>query len=185
MLNNPSSSPVTGSNGRLLSGPLTAVVMASCLLVAACSPAPEITVPRFSDYESDPAPPPVQPAPLLLADGVLESYSDILQAASTDGVSFASRYAMAIWSCGTGCEVSAVIDLATGTVTRGPVAELGFDYRDDSRLLIVNPPAAVAQHVADAGGCGAGALLSSTSTFYEWTGSRFNTLVAIDACQAP
>jgi hypothetical protein len=53
---------------------------------------------------------------------------------------FAGTYVFARWGCGTSCQQSAIIDLRDGTVYDGPTASLGYQYKVDSRLLIVNPP---------------------------------------------
>ena len=55
------------------------------------------------------------------------------------GRNFAGHYCFIYWGCGSPCKASAVVDLETGNVYDGPSSSLGYDYRKDSRLLIVNP----------------------------------------------
>ncbi len=61
------------------------------------------------------------------------------EAAREDGITFAGSFTVAIWGCGTECQSGAVIDRKSGTMFWLPTASLGYDYRADSRLLIVNP----------------------------------------------
>jgi hypothetical protein len=53
---------------------------------------------------------------------------------------FAGHYRVISWGCGTGCQVNAFVDLASGRVYFGPYSLLGTETRADSALLIVNPP---------------------------------------------
>lgn len=58
-----------------------------------------------------------------------------------EGPNFAGRFALIEWGCGTNCQELAVVDLGNGKIVEyGLTASLGFDYRPDSRLLLVNPP---------------------------------------------
>ena len=65
---------------------------------------------------------------------------------------FAGNYVFVRWGCGTSCQQCAIIDLKDGEVYNGPPASLGYDYRADSRLLIVNPPDS-AGFIADCSYC--------------------------------
>lgn len=57
-----------------------------------------------------------------------------------EGLNFAGHYCFVQWGCGSPCQESALVDLNTGIVYDGVGASLGYDYREDSRMLIVNPP---------------------------------------------
>lgn len=83
------------------------------------------------------------------------------------GVAFAGYYSFAAWGCGSNCQSSSIIDLRTGKVYAGPDAGNGFDFRVNSKLLVVNPP--------DTNG------LYDLCAFckpeqYLWTGSSFKRL---------
>jgi hypothetical protein len=67
-------------------------------------------------------------------------YKTVSRKAADDGANFAGHYAFARMGCGTNCQVSTIIDLSTGNVYAGPVTSCGYDYKLDSKLLIVNPP---------------------------------------------
>ena len=56
-----------------------------------------------------------------------------------NGAEFGGVYAFARWGCGTSCQQSAVIDLRDGSVYDGPAASMGYQFKVNSRLLIVNP----------------------------------------------
>ena len=56
------------------------------------------------------------------------------------GMNFAGRYNLARWGCGTSCQNGAITDLKTGKVYDIPSASLDYEFRNDSRLLVVNPP---------------------------------------------
>lgn len=60
--------------------------------------------------------------------------------AADKGADFAGHYAFARMGCGTNCQVSTIIDLKTGHVYAGPEATGGYDYKLNSKILIVNPP---------------------------------------------
>jgi hypothetical protein len=56
------------------------------------------------------------------------------------GANFGGHYRFISWMCGSPCTQSVLIDLLNGKVYEGPIAGLGFDFRADSRLLLLNPP---------------------------------------------
>jgi len=56
------------------------------------------------------------------------------------GMNFAGHYNLARWGCGTSCQNGAITDLQTGRVYDIPTASLDYEFRKDSRLLVVNPP---------------------------------------------
>jgi len=59
---------------------------------------------------------------------------------SADTANFAGHYTFVYWGCGTSCQNSLLIDRKTGEIYDSPNASLGYDFKVDSRMLIVNPP---------------------------------------------
>ena len=59
---------------------------------------------------------------------------------SSDTANFAGHYSFVYWGCGSPCQSSLVIDRKTGKIYDSPGASLGYDFRVDSKMLIVNPP---------------------------------------------
>jgi hypothetical protein len=57
-----------------------------------------------------------------------------------DTANFAGHYTFVDWGCGCPCQSSLLIDRQTGKIYDSPGASLGYDFRVDSRMLIVNPP---------------------------------------------
>ena len=55
-------------------------------------------------------------------------------------VNFAGHYSFVYWGCGSPCKLSAVVDLKTGIVYDGIPSAIGYSFKKDSRILIVNPP---------------------------------------------
>ena len=53
---------------------------------------------------------------------------------------FAGHYSFAAWGCGSPCQMSVLIDNRTGKIYDSPMANKGYDYKANSRMLIVNPP---------------------------------------------
>jgi hypothetical protein len=98
-------------------------------------------------------------------------YGKLYQTASRqsadNGADFAGHYAFARMGCGTSCQVSTIIDLKTGNVYAGPEATGGYDYKLDSRILIVNPP--------DSNGLYQPCSYC-TPELYLWTGNSFKRL---------
>lgn len=62
-----------------------------------------------------------------------------LRAKLDQGPNFAGHYRLVSWGCGTHCTALMLVDLRSGAVHDGVVAELGLHFRVDSALLIVNP----------------------------------------------
>jgi hypothetical protein len=54
-------------------------------------------------------------------------------------LNFAGHYCLVWWGCGSDCQHAAVVDVQTGKVYDGPTAERQFDFKRNSRLVIVNP----------------------------------------------
>ena len=55
------------------------------------------------------------------------------------GLNFGGHYCFVYWGCGSPCQYSAVVDLKTGIVYPGINASLGYEFKPDSRLVVVNP----------------------------------------------
>ncbi|MBX9853067.1 MAG: hypothetical protein K2X86_15095 [Cytophagaceae bacterium] len=66
--------------------------------------------------------------------------SRIREAYNADTVNFAGHYTFAWWGCGSPCQSGVIIDRRTGQVYDAPSAALGYDFRPNSRMLIVNTP---------------------------------------------
>jgi len=59
---------------------------------------------------------------------------------SCDTANFAGHYSFVYWGCGSPCQSSLLIDRRSGKIYDSPSASLGYEFRVDSRMLIVNPP---------------------------------------------
>ncbi len=124
------------------------------------------------------------PAPVDLAsDPDARRFRTRLREAAEEAPSFADHYSVAQWGCGSNCHVVAIIDAKSGTVHFLPVvAEVGVGFVRDSRLMIVNPPEAVACEgwtVPD--DC---ETWVPTTSYYEWTGTDFRLIQRVDPCKA-
>jgi len=64
----------------------------------------------------------------------------IREAYKADTVNFAGHYTFAWWGCGSPCQSAVLIDRRTGQIYDAPSAALGYDFRPNSRMLIVNKP---------------------------------------------
>jgi hypothetical protein len=56
-----------------------------------------------------------------------------------NGLNFGGHYCFVYWGCGSECQDAAVVDLKTGIVYHALTASLGYDFKPNSRLVIVNP----------------------------------------------
>ena len=56
------------------------------------------------------------------------------------GANFAGHFCFVFWGCGSPCKLSAIVDLRSGKVYNGLPSEIGYEFRKNSKLLIVNPP---------------------------------------------
>jgi len=64
----------------------------------------------------------------------------ILMEALKRGPTFAGKFTVAEWGCGSNCQQHAVINVETGLVVAyGPQTEYGVEYSLDSTLLVTNP----------------------------------------------
>lgn len=69
-----------------------------------------------------------------------EYRSVITKAYNNKGVNFGGHYCFVEWVCGMDCLRSVLLDLNTGVIYNAPTGTLGYAYKKDSRMLIVNPP---------------------------------------------
>lgn len=70
----------------------------------------------------------------------LRSYKTALLNGLKDGPNFALNYTVVEIGCCTACQLIVVID-SNGEIVHRDQACVGTDYRIDSRLLVLNPPA--------------------------------------------
>lgn len=94
-------------------------------------------------------------------------YKTASKKAVGSGAVFAGRFAFASIECGTGCYSSTIIDLKTGKVYDGPHASSGYQYKLNSRLLIVNPPPSNGFYSP---------CEDCAPEVYEWTGKEFKKI---------
>jgi len=94
-------------------------------------------------------------------------YKTASKKALKSGAVFAGRFAFASISCGSGCYSSTVIDMKTGKVYDGPHASSGYQYKLNSRLLIINPPPPGGFYTP---------CEECEPLMFEWTGKEFRKL---------
>ncbi len=59
---------------------------------------------------------------------------------NVDTPNFAGHYTLVKWGCGSPCQASVIVDRQTGKIYDSPTAQNGYEFRADSKMLIVNPP---------------------------------------------
>ena len=59
---------------------------------------------------------------------------------AADTANFGGHYTFVTWGCGASCQSSMLIDRQTGKIYESPEASCGYEFRVNSRMLIVNPP---------------------------------------------
>ena len=67
-------------------------------------------------------------------------HSNITWSITNFGSNFSGHFNLARWGCGTNCINGAITDLQTGLVYDIPPASLDYQFRSNSRLLVINPP---------------------------------------------
>jgi hypothetical protein len=55
------------------------------------------------------------------------------------GVNFGGHYCFVDWGCGSPCQQSVLVDVNTGIVYDAPDGSLGYLFKRNSRMIIVNP----------------------------------------------
>lgn len=88
------------------------------------------------------------------------------QGIKEQGVNFAGHYCFVFWGCGSPCKLSAVVDMKTGKVYDGPTSEMGYSFKKESLVLVVNPP-------LDATGYYNKNIMWQQPSEYMWTGKEF------------
>jgi hypothetical protein len=148
----------------------TTLMRAESAATPAASPAPSVApLPtlRFEDYAvSDTALRRARPAPVDLASAAYgRMYRTKLREAAAAGPNFAGHFTLALWGCGTGCQIVAVIDARTGRLSRQTLLTAnGVEFRRDSRLLLADPR--TPEIPPECASCG-------TPAYYEWRNARF------------
>lgn len=56
-----------------------------------------------------------------------------------EGVNFAGSFCFVSWGCGSPCKLSAVVDMKTGIVYNGLPSAIGYKFKKESEIIIVNP----------------------------------------------
>ena len=64
----------------------------------------------------------------------------IINSFKSNNPDFNCRYKIITWGCGTGCQISAIFNSASGEFIKSFNTSLGIDYMLNSRLIILNPP---------------------------------------------
>lgn len=85
-----------------------------------------------------------------------------------NGVNFAGHFCFVYWGCGSPCKLSAVVDMKTGIVYNGLNSEIGYEFKKNSNILIVNPP--------DSTGFYDKNIIWQQPSEYIWTGKTFKKL---------
>jgi hypothetical protein len=97
--------------------------------------------PRFEDYQTEKIyKGPVAPVNLS-SHRQARMFRTKLREGASAGPNFAGHYTVVKWGCGTECVQIAIVDAKSGEVCF-PLRRAGisYDYRNDSNLLVVNPP---------------------------------------------
>ena len=85
-----------------------------------------------------------------------------------NGVNFSGHYSFSYWGCGSPCKLSAVVDLKTGKVYNGLPSGVGYSFKKDSRLMVVNPPDSTNWYDIT--------VPYAIPEEYEWTGTEFKRI---------
>ncbi len=142
--------------------------------------------PAFDQFPAELDTAPRVDAPDLASHADAPTFAACLNLALAEGDRFGGRFAFAEWGCGSSCQMAAIIDRATGAVHFAPVASLGYAYRVDSNLLILNPPENIGEPMPSDPICqDESARWATTSHYYAWDGSAFVHLTDVDACDCP
>lgn len=73
-------------------------------------------------------------------EGARSFKTRITNAYKADTANFAGHYTFAWWGCGSPCQDGVIVDRRTGKIYEIPSGSLGYNFRPDSRMLIVNLP---------------------------------------------
>lgn len=95
---------------------------------------------RFSDFSTDTLhQQQVKPLNFNSNRGSKRFKTVIRNAYKKEVVNFAGHYCFIEWGCGSPCQQSVLVDVMTGKIYDGPSAGLGYEFQNNSRMLIVNP----------------------------------------------
>lgn len=95
---------------------------------------------KFSDFKVDVGSNPKIPIQYS-SNKIARMFKTVItETCKKEGLNFAGHYCFVQWGCGSPCQMSAVVDMQTGIVYEGETASLGYEFKKDSRMLIVNPP---------------------------------------------
>lgn len=129
----------------------------------------QFAIPEYQIYKDKPRPVNLVSHPRAIR------FKDRLIPGAKIGPNFAGDQTIVRWFCGGECQQLAVIDARTGSVIFAPfVTHLGFRFRLDSELLIVNPPEAV-ERAARTGR----SKSPYRTTYYVWHYGEFVEIYAI------
>jgi hypothetical protein len=111
-----------------------------------------------------------RPAPVDLGSHPrARRYRSALGAGAAAGPNFAGHLTVVTWGCGTLCQEFMIVDARTGEVHEGRTTHVGVEYRLDSRLLVVNPPARAAEAGCPPERC--------VPQYLAWNGERLEAVV--------
>lgn len=77
----------------------------------------------------------------------------INQSFEKEPINFAGKYVLNYWGCGSPCQVGIAINAENGKLIELPSAGGGYEYRKDSRLLVLNPPDSLDYYIKDCEWC--------------------------------
>ena len=79
--------------------------------------------------------------------------SMIKQTFEKEEVNFAGKYVVNYWGCGSNCAVGIAINGQNGKLVKLPDGDGGYDFKVNSRLLIINPPDSLNYYIKDCPYC--------------------------------
>ena len=68
-------------------------------------------------------------------------------------INYAGKYIVDYWGCGSPCAVGIAINSQNGKLIELPSSSVGYKFRKDSRLLILNPPDSSGYYIEDCSFC--------------------------------
>jgi hypothetical protein len=64
----------------------------------------------------------------------------LTEAFKSEVINFAGHYTFVYWGCGSNSKAGMVIDRLNGKIYDAPTTSLGYDFKANSTILIINPP---------------------------------------------
>src|SRR3569833_587195 len=64
----------------------------------------------------------------------------ITETYNREEINFGGHYVFVEWGCGSPCEMSALVDVNSGIIYDGISSGYGYEFKKNSRMIIVNPP---------------------------------------------